>query len=602
MVFRTAKSIGAVCFAIGTFILQANVTGSPTGNLAGPDVLVLVNANSPVSISIADLYRSFHPDVPADQVLYLYGLPDCASMTAGPAHEIITRAQFDSMIAAPVRNYLLTTGKLNSIYCMVTTAGMPYRIEDTDPTLANVIKPAGSDASLVGRRSRITAASVESELAVLWQIDSAVPSTARMPTQNRIVNPYQGYRSGIKSWAYARDMLGRRGTFRWTYMSKILKGPTIEGEYNSVGYSSANRRMSPADIYLVTRLDGPRDVGYLPIFSVKRMLHRAAQASDPTFPAFVGYNPWSSVMAIDFAPTAASQYSYGDTYNVPPQFLFLTHSAAPIPPGAESFSGVFNEGDHFFRTFQWLSGQAPDPISISYELAETGLQGILAFDPTNSVLNQGHLPPNMGVIGLMTYGCNGGDGRTPSYLVSAGPGGGPLVKCVPGAVFCSIESFNAVTMFTSPSTGQGKISQFLTIGGSGAIGHAFEPEAGAIAQGEFLFSNLIRDDDLDGTADLCWAEAAVSALPYLSWSEVILGDPLMRLTRGPGGLAQVQECPGDANDDGRVTGEDIDLIGPNLGQTIGQPGYVVGADLDEDGAITKGDLEETTAYLGHVCR
>ena len=36
-----------------------------------------------------------------------------------------------------------------------------------------------------------------------------------------------------------------------------------------------------------------------------------------------------------------------------------------------------------------------------------------------------------------------------------------------------------------------------------------------------------------GSADLSFVEPAYTAIPYLSWAEVVLGDPLMRLRLAP---------------------------------------------------------------------
>lgn len=573
--------------------------GSRAGStsLRPADVLILVNAGSPVSIATARMYRKFHPEITVNQVLYLTGLPDCASATATPADEIITRTDFESFIAAPLRDYLISTGKVNTVYCFITTAGMPYRIEDSNPAFADVIKPAASDAMLtVKNRTIVDAASVESELAVLFQIDPTAPESSRLSALNRLVNPYQGYRSGIRSWAAMRDVLQRRTSFRWTYMWRVSKGPAIEGLFSNSGYSAAERRMSPADIYLVARLDGPRQQGQLPIFNVKRSLVRAAAASDPNFAQFVGYNPWGSVIAVDHAPGAPSPFSYTCAYNLPPQYTFLSHSTNAVPPGAESFTNSFNGSDHFLRCFEWLTGASPPSGDLTFEAIDVGLRGIGVIDRTNQRLTGDVLPPDMGLVGLLTYGCNGGDGRPPSYLLTGGSGGGPMFHCAPGAVFSSLESYNAVTMFSSSYTGQGKIVDFIEIGGSGAVGHAFEPEVGATFQGEFLMWNLLRDDDLDGTGDLCWVEAAASAMPYLSWSEVILGDPLMRLVEGPGGLAP-EEVSGDADDDGDADFLDIIAVLSRLNTLLGDDRYDVGVDINEDGRIDMADYNEVRAVL-----
>jgi hypothetical protein len=513
-------------------------------DLGPSNLLILANASSPASESIANLYRAVHPEIAPDRVLHLTGLPDCASLSAGPVDEIITRDEFEALIAQPVRDYLITKGWVDSVYCIVTTAGLPYRIEDTDPDLVDVVKPAASAAMLtVENRYRVDAASVEAELAVLFQIDPALPYTPQMPVKSRVVNPYQGYASEIRAWEDDRDVLNRRESFRWTYMWRVYRSPKIEGTFDYAGYSAYNRTMSPADIYLVTRLDGPRGQGEYPVLAVLNMLERAAAVSDPTYEGFVGYNPDEAFVAIDESPCAPGELAFDQVYNFPPQYDFLTFADHPVPPGAEEFDGVFNEGNHFELAFEALAGFEAPPWSTLSGFVEFGLGGRVLWNDTCLPLSDYFLPPNAGLIGLLTYGRNGGEGRSPTYLLTDGPDGGPLFTCAYGAVFSSLESFNAVTMFTDASTGQGKLVEFLEMGGSGAVGHAFEPAAEGVIQGNFLLVNLLRDEDEDGIGDMSFAEAAFTAMPFLSWAEVVLGDPLMRLRVASGGLVD-QESEG----------------------------------------------------------
>ncbi len=489
---------------------------------------------------------------------------------------------------------------VNVTYVLLTTAGMPYRIEDTDPTLAAVITPGGSNGQLtVSNRHRVNAASVESELTCLFLIDPAGDDGWRMPIENRIVNPYQGYSSSIKRWAYDRDLLVRREMFRWTYMWRVTRSPKIEGEFDWNGYSACERRTSPADLYLVMRLDGPRATGEYPIFSVWQMLQRAARASNPAHARFAGYCPASSYLALDHSPQppAPSVFASSWIYNFPPQFEMLAYESAPTPPGAESYSGTHNSGNHYFRAFDFLTGLPADEATTEYGAIVDGLGGTVLWDDTAAILAEGHLPSDTGIIGLQTYGRNGGDGRPPNYLVCDGE---PLFSCVPGAVFSSLESFNAVTMFCDVPSNQGKIVDFISMGGTSAIGHAFEPEVGATIQGEFLYPNLLRDADGDGVGDLSLVEAIYSALPYLSWSEVALGDPLMRLRIGPGEVVDLTPRVGDVNDNGVVDWADVVAVLAAYDSVVGDPVYRVQADVTQDGAIDGADLSAVAAHYGTI--
>ena len=216
--------------------------------------------------------------------------------------------------------------------------------------------------------------------------------------------------------------------------------------------------------------------------------------------------------------------------------------------------------------------------------------------------NQNDLAPGQAACAFACYGVNGDEGSTSDYVLH-GLNGGPLFKAVYGAVFTSIESYNALTLFSNLQTSpvaQGKIVDFLAIGGSGAIGHAFEPWSDAIVDNEFFFYNLFADNDTNGFADLTFVEAAWSAIPYLSWSEVVIGDPLMRIAYGGGGIARATRLQGDVNGDGYVTQDDVSLIYSKLGLCFGQPGYDDRMDVNQDGYITRYDVALTYANLGAV--
>lgn len=507
--------------------------------LEAENLLLLVNAESPCSTAVAAIYRSYYPDLPADQVLYLTGLPDCASLSSDPADEIITRDQFETLIAQPVRDYLIASGLVNDVYCIVTTAGMPYRIEDSHSDLGAVVYPAGSSPILTfDNRYRVDAASVESELAVLFQVDPALPDGTRMPIEGRIVNPYQGYISPIRAWQSQRDILFRRDLLRWTYMWRVTYSPKIEGVFDYGGRSAEDRIMSAGDVYLVARLDGPRAEGTWPVRTVREMLRRAAVVSRPERPDFVGYNPAKSVLVVDESD-CGHLLAYAQVFNFPPQYHSLTFHEKPTPPGAEEFGVSFNEWNHFERAYAWLTGNDPLWDQPCLSPSEFGLGGSVLWDPSCGLPNEDDLPEGTGICGLMTYGRNAQDGRPSNYLLASGPDGEELFPCVYGAVFSSLESYNAVTMFSDAPTGQGKIVEFITMGGTAAVGHAFEPVPDALVQGDYLMANLLRDDDGDGIGDLTLVEATFTGLPYLSWSEVMIGDPLMRLHLGRGGIVEV---------------------------------------------------------------
>jgi hypothetical protein len=153
-------------------------------------------------------------------------------------------------------------------------------------------------------------------------------------------------------------------------------------------------------------------------------------------------------------------------------------------------------------------------------------------------------------------------------------------------------------MFSDVNTApvaQGKLIDFITMGGTAAIGHSFEPQPDAAIDNEFLYFNMLADVNGEGKGKLTLIEAAFTAIPYLSWSEVLIGDPLMRIAYGPGGLAWFPR-QGDANIDGLVNFKDVRLLNLALGGQLSSSDpnifnlYNDLCDFNQDGIINFKDV------------
>ena len=599
----------SVAFLCGLFLFS--VCGY--GQLEPEDVLILVNENSPTSKYVAKLYRQYHSGISESQVLYLSGLTDCSGPASTAADEIITRNQYNQFIAEPVRDYLSDSNhpeRITQIKVIITTAGIPYRIEDTDPAYANAIYPGGSNPSVISNNLRfIDAATVESELTCLWYSDYG---SEPFGLENRMVNVYQGYRqSGIS--VFERMQPGSK-TMQWTDALNISGDPPkIEGE-NGWGfppvYGAINRSFNAGDMYLTARLDGPKDQGESAVFAVRAMLERAKRASDPD----IGVNPAQACVVIDDAPS--KDFDHNRIYNLDASVNYIVYDPCTNqPPDAKSILIK----DDYTETFTALTNDQIDEGQLNIESMDYGEYLAVMIDRRqNTRTTQQDLDdyaaadPNrdeyQGIISLATFGYNGDEGSSDDYLLTDGPGGGPLFNCVNGAVFTSIESLNAVTMFSDISTSpvaQGKIVDFIEIGGTGAIGHAFEPVSDAIIDNLFLYYNLLADEDGDGTADMAFVEAAFTAIPYLSWAEVVIGDPLMQIAYGPGQKAWTPLF-GDVNNDGRVNYADIWLLKGRVGGVLNTTNswkfelYDDLYDVNKDGRINYADVWLAKGNLGAV--
>jgi hypothetical protein len=518
------------------------------------DVLVLVNANSPTSRYIAKLYRQYHPEISESQVLYLSGLTDCSGPQSTPANEIITRQEYNTLIAGPVRNYLADPGhpeRITTIKVIITTAGMPYRIEDT--VYSDAIYPSGSNPSIVsGHTLDINAASVESELVGLWYGDYG---SNPFGLSNRLVNPYQGYYySGFD--LFDRVIPGTK-TMQWTYASpRTGKHPKMEGEQPITWpptYGTINRSFNAGDMYLTCRLDGPKNQSKSAVFAVRAMLERAKRASSSSY----GVNPLQAVAVLDDAP--GSTLDDNRVFNLDTSVNYWVYEPDVCqPPDAP---GLLNKDD-YVAGFVAMTNKPVNDNNINTGLMDSAYDLCVILDRRSGTrTNQSDLEAlqKQGVILVATFGRNGDEGSASNYILKGGPGGKALFNLVNGAVFTSLESLNAVTMFSDCNTlpvAQGKIVDFITIGGAGAIGHSFEPVSSAAIDNEYLFYNLLADNDGDGKADLTFVEAAFTAIPFLSWSEVVIGDPLMQIVYGPGGPAWTPLL-GDTNNDGKINIKDV---------------------------------------------
>lgn len=91
-----------------------------------------------------------------------------------------------------------------------------------------------------------------------------------------------------------------------------------------------------------------------------------------------------------------------------------------------------------------------------------------------------------------------------------------------GALFNTYESFNGYSFFPEGRAGSHNlVADFISIGGTGGIGHVYEPFARAIPRENILFARYAKGYPL--------IEAAYMSMAYLSWQNVVVGDPLCRL-------------------------------------------------------------------------
>ncbi len=118
------------------------------------------------------------------------------------------------------------------------------------------------------------------------------------------------------------------------------------------------------------------------------------------------------------------------------------------------------------------------------------------------------------VAGIVTHGVYAG--LEPDYLLTQFN-----FKLGKGAIFSSYESYNGVSFSTNVKLGQGQVSDFIRSGGSGGVGNVYEPYSSGIADESVLFPAYFKG--------YTFAEAAYMSMPYLDWTSIVVGDPLMRI-------------------------------------------------------------------------
>lgn len=478
----------------GWLVLAAAVPAA--AQLQPDEVLVVYDSRSADSRAVAEYYAGSalvpggvggEPGVHAG--LHVFDLASSGQALALPGG--MTYANFITRMRDPIRAHLLSSGLQDRIRCLVTTKGMPHRIEDTDAGGIGDNPGAWVNEFNAGDA---TAASVCGELSLIWQDLTAgeAGGAGDSRADGFVVSPLwrQAFPATTFSNAHARA----------TNKAWIATIGTGQGWTTSPSPSiTEDRRLSPGDIMLVATLDAPT------VADVKGMIDRAQGLEfDVDTAAFILDESGSNGVA-DVSPNS-------ELDNLSPTTTRFNDDYESSRDRLVN-DGRFNPARVYYNAASGETNFFVGPL-INYGVN----QGIVVSDP---VLVLAH-------FGANHAGAKPGGTAGTTYAESFG--------YAPGAFFCTMESFNGRAFGGLGPLNQEQASDFIAAGGTFAICNVWEPFGNFTADVDLVIRSFVL-------GKMTWVEAAYTAIPCLSWQQMVVGDPLARPIRS------VEDIDGDGDVD-----------------------------------------------------
>ena len=414
----------------------------------------------------------------------------------------ISYSNFDTQLRGPLRAYLTAQNLTRRVRSIVTTRGLPHRIQSiANPTI-------GDNPGMVGNSlcdGQLTYASVDIELALLWQSFDAGENGAQGSSYSEgwMMNPF--WRQTVPQAGWPRSYI--------TTSPETLTVPTDNvGCTSNAGVwwniaqpisPSTPTSLTPGDMYMVCRIDGNS------VALANAIVDRAQN------------------LVLNTSTSA-----------------FVFNSSTDYPYALEGGGGLpeFDNGPDYYQTSNLLTSDGRFVASNVTFIAGTGLSNFIV-GPNISFAPNTPTVISSPILLLASYGANF-DGY------SAGGVPSPMnttyansFNYAPGAVFNTIESYNGRAFGGNGQNiyaPQQQAADALANGCTFAVCNVWEPTTITIADNYFIVQNFFL-------GNLSWAEAAYSALPAISWSQMVVGDP----------LARVRRDSEDINGDGKLTIDDL---------------------------------------------
>jgi hypothetical protein len=491
---RMKIRVNPVRIALISLAAWTALAGSAVAQLRPDEVLVVYDsrivdgANARISRDVAEYYAG-SVKVPGGAGnlpgvrpgVRTYDLAASGAAAASPGN--ISYADFIAKLRTPLRNHLAASGLTQRVRSIVLTRGLPHRILDTD---SNDIMdfPGNINAEFTG--NDVTAASVDSELTLLWQDLNAgeAGGSSDSKADGAVLNPYWKATTPISLANSANNTA-----------TKTLTASGGGPLWITSGAVGSAPRLSSGDLYLVCRLDGPS------LSDVRAMIDRAQNLYVDVQTATILLDESDSNGIAD--ATANSEYD-----NSLSGFVSV-RDADDYEATRDAFT---NDRRWAAPAIRYNALTAFNQFFVGPRLSWQANHGIMITTPVVMVASYGlnHLGQP-----LTSTGVEGGKVYATSFNYAA------------GAIFNSMESYNCrdfgglgVLSFAQ----QQQASAFIASGGTFAVGNVWEPLADTVPDNRLLAVNFLL-------GNLTFAEAAWSSVPALSWMQMALGDPLARVQR-----------------------------------------------------------------------
>ncbi len=423
-----------------------------------PEVLVVVNDASPISVAIGERYAATR-GVPAENVVALT-IPMLDPTLPDDSHETMLREDFDEKVRKPLEAILVERGLVDTIEIIVTTKGVPLRVGGTSGPMKTLLRDN-------------TRSSLDAELSLLFS--DLIGSAGVVESVNPFFDSSQSFRN-----------------FRRAYPGSPLR-------------------------YMVARLTGypgepdpetsiPRDV--------QALIDRGVEKPDESK---LNHAQW----LIDGDPSQDEAKQAGH--------ISLLNPAA----GALRALGLniqFDERETFVSGAESIQGYA------SWGSNDSRAPGVPFYGEIDGRFYPGTFAPRSVVVGFVSS-----DARS----------------------------------FGPPRYGQSLVADLIRLGAASSTGHVYEPMLAGVPRPHILLPAYAQG--------VRAVEAFYRSIPYLGWTNVFIGDPLMTIPRASEGRNS------DRDNDGVTDSVDNCSAIPNPQQrdTNGDGfGNICDADVDGDGIVT----------------